>query len=876
MNNIWNKHGNKFLIVWSLALLVGLSGASATETFFYCDFNGEIWVPIVTLSPIYPGAIACSEGQDQICTHSGSPMCGTDSMACVDNQGAYCYPPGGNSWQYGECHRGTLNCAGQCLFFQGPQIEYCNQLDDDCDGEVDEDLEYCVDITNELEWDYDEVSFNYYHPFGNSMYERLFLGNINEDLEEDYDHLSYSYMTSVNEKGIKTRSVTDKFGNLRGVMQDVGGLEISSYYEYDILGNLIRITDPKGNVAEYTYNSLGQLELVDHPDGGKSKFYYDLNGNLERTEILDGSEIIGEIFITYDDLNRMKVVISSSENYQGLGEFINYYYDDTNGPTEGGESCMDSSTSYGKLCRVEYMGHESILRNTEFFYDSRGRLSTRTIDFGDENIEDIVLTYEYDNADRLLGASLNIDTSDYATSFDYDKLSNLESVDYIGPSGEDSWTYNYDEFNRVESLAREDGIETSFDYNVRDWITSIDTDNSKVGEHAYNYDKIGNIVGMSFNTEDSSKSGDYVYDPLSRLKEARGDFYSSVGDSVYDYDAAGNRESLNKAGNLVDYNVQPSNNQMEDYTDEEGDTYSFTYTPTGALGLVEKNNNNFEDYIYDPGNKLVYYKNYEKGLEESYVYDHTGNRIMKCIRDSNLDYDLLKIYVYSLGTEPIYEREYAYPYPGCITSFEQQLSPRFSLWDWLKYFTGNVVKITGNAVNEIKRVGDRGEYSRDKLDFKTCEEVNKKYETCKTQIRSGIPSFSRDKDVNEIRSARKEISKVLEEKEVMDDSLTKVLDEQKVDKEIISDECEKVISAYKDCKYLEIEEDTGRKRYCINFECSLSQGDTSVNELTLLESNYYVISNNRRLAKDSDSVECRVDSDCPDLPDTEVSDIFTE
>ena len=70
----------------------------------------------------------------------------------------------------------------------------------------------------------------------------------------------YTYKTITNEHGIKFDLKQDKFGNLIKVIQNFEGeetpLDIDSTYTYDLLGNLISVSDPIGNIANNIYNVL--------------------------------------------------------------------------------------------------------------------------------------------------------------------------------------------------------------------------------------------------------------------------------------------------------------------------------------------------------------------------------------------------------------------------------------------------------------------------------------------------------------------------------------------------------------------------------------------------------------------------------------------
>ncbi|MGE3852765.1 MAG: DUF6531 domain-containing protein, partial [Planctomycetota bacterium] len=75
---------------------------------------------------------------------------------------------------------------------------------------------------------------------------------------------------------------------LQATTHDVGGRNTRTEYTWDAVGNLITVTDPRGNVTTYTPNEFGQNVLTTFPTlssrGGGTYYqlqFFDENGNLE-------------------------------------------------------------------------------------------------------------------------------------------------------------------------------------------------------------------------------------------------------------------------------------------------------------------------------------------------------------------------------------------------------------------------------------------------------------------------------------------------------------------------------------------------------------------------------------------------------------------
>ena len=107
-------------------------------------------------------------------------------------------------------------------------------------------------------------------------------------------------------KGRKKEYFTDAFGHLRMVRELLSGQAQDTQYEYDLLGNVTKITDSQGNIRNLTYDSLGRrLSAEDlHAPSDASfamwQYAYDDGGNLLKQINPDGTSLTW----TYDSLSR--------------------------------------------------------------------------------------------------------------------------------------------------------------------------------------------------------------------------------------------------------------------------------------------------------------------------------------------------------------------------------------------------------------------------------------------------------------------------------------------------------------------------------------------------------------------------------------------
>ncbi len=92
-------------------------------------------------------------------------------------------------------------------------------------------------------------------------------------------HFAPNPDTTTDALGTVTDQDHDPLGRLAKTLQDVGGIEAETRYEYDAIDNLRKVIDPKGLTTEYQYDGLGNLTKLIRPDTGTAIYTYDAAGN---------------------------------------------------------------------------------------------------------------------------------------------------------------------------------------------------------------------------------------------------------------------------------------------------------------------------------------------------------------------------------------------------------------------------------------------------------------------------------------------------------------------------------------------------------------------------------------------------------------------
>ena len=182
----------------------------------------------------------------------------------------------------------------------------------------------------------------------------------------------YSNWTTVTIEpdGTRTRTTKDVAGRVVKVEEynttfascdtSVGTPYTTTTYAYDVLGNLLAVTDAKGNVSTMVYDSLSRKKSMHDPDIGDWSYLYDANGNLTKQTDAKGQVL----WFTYDTLNRrvQKDLGGTAPKALGSGD-VRYIYDDT----------VTTTNRKGRLKQMV-----DAATNVTFEYDVMGRVSKST------------------------------------------------------------------------------------------------------------------------------------------------------------------------------------------------------------------------------------------------------------------------------------------------------------------------------------------------------------------------------------------------------------------------------------------------------------------------------------------------------------------
>ena len=462
----------------------------------------------------------------------------------------------------------------------------------------------------------------------------------------------------------KLVKVEEYQGTLTSCPADPTSIGITPYatttYAYDVLGNLLTVTDNKVNITQMRYDSLGRKKYMSDPDMGVWQYGYDLNGNL-----LSQTDAKGQIItFTYDPLNRVTL-----KHYQ-TGTDVSYTYDvnpdgsATSYPV-GRRSTMTDASGSTKYF-YDIMGRSSTVTKivdgtpytTVATYDNGGRLAS--LQYPDSD----VVNYGYDAGGNLLTVSGALGSG--ATSYgswnsvfcgdldncwdtSYDSCNNDSTNAYTCQPGfvgtcndtanyyysdDDSgayWDYrtvtcgqampsvsisysNYNALGQPGNIAYGNGVNTTYTYNAsNNRLTSLVTNgpnSTALLNLSYGYDYVGNITGITDGLN-AARSQSFGYDELNRLRNAQSGNYAS------------NNYGAWQAGYCDDYSGDCSTS----YDTCDGNAQTAYVCTTGVAC------NDVANLWMDSsdGSDPMYwnYRTVSCGAPLSYVYDEIGNILSK-------------------------------------------------------------------------------------------------------------------------------------------------------------------------------------------------------------------------------------------------------
>ena len=367
------------------------------------------------------------------------------------------------------------------------------------------------------------------------------------------------------------RRVYDELGRLSSVVANyVPGAPVSAdtnvttNYTYDVVGNLLTLTDANGNAIQSDYDALNRLVRQTDAAHLVTNYTYDANGNLVAQTNPRGFTTS----FSYDGANRLTATTDA------LTQTLRYAYDaNGNLAAQTDQQGVVTRYTYDALDRLEALTQNErpgepatsdqnvttrygydLNGNLRFIYDPRGSYVTE---------------YQYDAANQRI---LTLDAAGGETRFAYDRVGNRTSV--TDANGQTT-TVSFDGLNRRTGSTNAAGQQIT-------WA----------------YDQLGNLLSVTNALGATRRS----YDQLNRLLE---ELDALNRRTAFSYDAVGNRLTLTYPDGRVLTAHYTANNWLAAVTDAEGRTT--TYTRDGMGNVVQQRNPNatVTEQTYDPIDQLL-------------------------------------------------------------------------------------------------------------------------------------------------------------------------------------------------------------------------------------------------------------------------------
>jgi len=434
------------------------------------------------------------------------------------------------------------------------------------------------------------------------------------------DEPTSSGLGTVGSPNQSTSYMYDVLSNLVKITQDAQ----TRYFKYDSLSRLIR-----EKVAEETVNS--SYNLGDSLTGNSSwsrKLDYNSNGLI--TNAADARGISATL--SYDGLNRLTGV-----DYSDSTPDRHYYYDSQTLPS--GAPSYDHGYANGRLIGMTYGSGAS---GTYFGYDNMGQVKEqRQVTGGNTyslsytyNLAGLlatetyptsrVLTNSYDNAGRL--SQISDGTTTFVSSMAYAAAGSLLSETWGNGAVRSIGYNNASQVSQIKLKQSSSGSELQ----RYDYLYGEVTQSSGSVDKSKNTGQIGRIDGVINGSSTKEWDQRFSYDQLGRLSTAA-EYQQGTGSTPswkqeFIYDRYGNRFQSGTSNTGVGYtpvissDITASSNRFI----TSGST-PVTYDAAGNITQDAKFRN--LNYTYDAEGRQISVAAMDSDLSQTSIYDCAGQRV---------------------------------------------------------------------------------------------------------------------------------------------------------------------------------------------------------------------------------------------------------
>jgi RHS repeat-associated protein len=432
-------------------------------------------------------------------------------------------------------------------------------------------------------YEYDAVGnlVNRTDPNGNKT--RYHYDNLNRLINISYPDntsvtFSYELMGRINQSHNNGIGANDSFYYTYNINGQLIKLQLKVYnntfeieYEYDEVGNTIKVTDPNNGTTLYQYDALNRIIKITSPYDKNITFEYN---NMDRV-----------INLTYANGIKLTNII----NNKGWLEKEDYIKID--------QPILNVSYTYDSIGRI--IRKIDINGTTNYTYDNESRLISVSYPWGK------IVSYTYDN----IGNRINMTDNGVKTNYSYDNENQLLNIS-------DSTSYVYDvNGNMIRKINGNNITNYSYDYENR--LIKIIFSNNSVVEYYYysfsgeNYEGISpnNIFGNRFAKIINNSSTYYFYNGMDLIIEWNETFVCQV---EYTHGPDIDDPLIMHLNNQNYYYIKGHINSIISIANENGNLIqNYTYDAWGTIISQTGSLANPFTYTgreYDPESGLYYYR----------------------------------------------------------------------------------------------------------------------------------------------------------------------------------------------------------------------------------------------------------------------------
>jgi RHS repeat-associated protein len=304
-------------------------------------------------------------------------------------------------------------------------------------------------------------------------------------------------------------------------------------FTYDADGNLTERTDnnPKPNTTTWSYDQLNRRVEDDLPEGYTFTYAYDKASNYASVTGSGGivdDVAFGTVSYTYDDINRVKTIVSPNASGSAT-DTIGYDYADTSDPravtatlpsgvTERAETDLSGKTT--KI--VSKTSGGSVIRSRSYDYADGSAQRTLIQSVTDENANKTAYAYKdasiNEDVGRLLKARTETGTGALVEqyAYAYDKAGNRTSKTHTTPSASTTTSYAYNHANELcWSYAGSSSADCSSPPSGATAFSYDDAGNQLTGDHTITYQHLNRtdtVDGQQFFFQYLSPTQDDMFD----------------------------------------------------------------------------------------------------------------------------------------------------------------------------------------------------------------------------------------------------------------------------------------------------------------------------------------------------------------------------